>query len=777
MSKKRKRAKGRPTEGGCANVVWTHVFLVGAFSSLVVATPMLPGEASADMGIGVPLATAWIVLTTVWFAVALLYPQHHTSRGDWVLAAVIALIACHVASALIMGRNGDFRAALNSMWVWVGLAAVYFLTRQLIRSRVEQNALVVVLIGAAVMFSLHGVHQRFVTMPATVNEFMEASEEEKQQVLTANNLDPNPDSPERSHFVARLQSTDIFSAFSLANSLAGYLAPVLILVVMIGWSSVVSREQHLAASIGLGVCGVLVAACLLMTGSRSAHLAIAGGVGLVFLFGGRRRWIDWRIAAGLGVAVGLVGVFVVIWGPRDAPVVGAAIKSASYRFEYWQATAAMIADYPLWGCSPGCFQDYYTAYKLPQASETVADPHNFVLEIWATAGTPALLALFALATVFTWRLTGGAPAAASNAPSDSTSPTSDSPSETESLAAWAIYLGAAMGVLLAFAAGALTNLLPDARLVVAAVLAGVCVAPLLGWARRGALPASAPVIALVVLLVNLLAAGGISYPNVAINGWLCLALAINLVDPSREDSDTTPRAWIPQTTPVRWATFGFGVLCVLSAWLTAYAPLRARTMYANPLVNMPGNAEPILRSVTDTDPLWDDPWVRICYSHHSRWLGGGGQIAKSRFDEAVEDLYRRNQQSFSHRRQVGDWQLNAYRYLDDPQSLNEAIKAYREAVERYPNHAGLNAQLAWTLHLAGDAGAAELADRALNLDAQHPHVEQKLNKLRLTDFAPANNEQPPHPGSLDPEQWMRRLRKVKDSDASEPSGESAGDPK
>src|SRR4029079_17190304 len=39
------------------------------------------------------------------------------------------------------------------------------------------------------------------------------------------------------------------------------------------------------------------------------------------------------------------------------------------------------------------FQDYYTRFKLPQASEEVRDPHNFVLEVWATAGTVAALAL------------------------------------------------------------------------------------------------------------------------------------------------------------------------------------------------------------------------------------------------------------------------------------------------------------------------------------------------------------------------------------------------
>ena len=53
----------------------------------------------------------------------------------------------------------------------------------------------------------------------------------------------------------------------------------------------------------------------------------------------------------------------------------------------------MIADHPLFGIGPGQFQQFYARYKLPEASETIADPHNFLLEIWSTAGTPALRSL------------------------------------------------------------------------------------------------------------------------------------------------------------------------------------------------------------------------------------------------------------------------------------------------------------------------------------------------------------------------------------------------
>ena len=67
----------------------------------------------------------------------------------------------------------------------------------------------------------------------------------------------------------------------------------------------------------------------------------------------------------------------------------------------------MIAAHPWLGCGPGNFQEAYTLYKLPEASEEIADPHNFLLEVWATAGTPAAVGLLAVLGCFAfaaWQL-------------------------------------------------------------------------------------------------------------------------------------------------------------------------------------------------------------------------------------------------------------------------------------------------------------------------------------------------------------------------------------
>src|SRR5690606_22676235 len=47
------------------------------------------------------------------------------------------------------------------------------------------------------------------------------------------------------------------------------------------------------------------------------------------------------------------------------------------------------------GVGPGNFAGPYLRHKLPTSSEEISDPHNFLLEIWATSGIFALVALLA----------------------------------------------------------------------------------------------------------------------------------------------------------------------------------------------------------------------------------------------------------------------------------------------------------------------------------------------------------------------------------------------
>ena len=189
----------------------------------------------------------------------------------------------------------------------------------------------------------------------------------------------------------------------LTNSLAGVFGAVA------GDAGGSDRQRPCEAAsgwLGMAVCLIPIAACLLLTKSRSGYAAacvgIAGWLWLLWQRQGDEFRIGWKLpaAALAGVAVLLISAALAVEGPS---VLGRASKSFGYRLQYWQSSLRMIADHPWFGCGPGNFQAAYTQYKLPEASEEIADPHNFLLEIWATAGIPAALAFLAVLGCFASR--------------------------------------------------------------------------------------------------------------------------------------------------------------------------------------------------------------------------------------------------------------------------------------------------------------------------------------------------------------------------------------
>ena len=64
------------------------------------------------------------------------------------------------------------------------------------------------------------------------------------------------------------------------------------------------------------------------------------------------------------------------------------------RWQYWSATAKIIADHLLTGIGGGNFGSFYTHYKIPESLETVRDPHCFVLSILSQYGIIGLAGFF-----------------------------------------------------------------------------------------------------------------------------------------------------------------------------------------------------------------------------------------------------------------------------------------------------------------------------------------------------------------------------------------------
>ena len=677
-------------------------------------------------GAAAVLHVAWLLVLVGW-ALAKLWQGGDLRIGATGIAAA-ALISLHTLSALMMGSQGNFRHALNILWQWIAYGTAAFLIRQLVRSQLQCRALVVIMVGLAAVEATHGYYEYFVLTPARLSAFRENPE----KVYDEMGVSRDPESADRKLAQWRLESVEPLGTFALTNSLAGFLAPWLIAVIGIALASF-WRPELRPTIVAAGVIAIAIAGCLLLTKSRTAVQATILGIGLLAMNGRPRGWrIDWKLpaaAAGILLVLGLVAVAV---KGLDVQVLSEAPTSVLYRLQYWQATAAIIRDYPLLGCGPGNFQEYYARYKLPQASETIADPHNFLLEIWATAGTPALLALLAMMVAFVWQLTRA------RKTSDAVAVSNDDDAIPSRL--W-LYAGAVGGIVLAYPAGIIVGFPQETLRLGGATLPLIWLIgiPLMAatiwlldrWVQRGELPAAIAIIALIALLVNLLAAGATSFSGVFNSAWLLLALALVAGQaPAWECSLTKPRALLLVA-----AALALMAACVRTE-LAPIVEVAARLTNASAWHHQgrPEAAEQELLAAIEADPWAPEPRRLLADLRVQKWLVSGRLEDLAAFEQAAADYAASNPAHYRQYEMRGNWYLLAWRKNGGSAHLDKSLDAYREAVRWYPAKALNHAQLAWVMALAGHQNEARTElELALRLDAQNPHAEQQLRQQRIYD--------------------------------------------
>jgi tetratricopeptide (TPR) repeat protein len=759
MTRRAPRAKSTPAppeaKARAAPLEQLPATFCAALASLAILATLVPFDTAAAQWNNVAAIMVWILLLGGWLLAGAARGKL-TLRLDLPTLAALVLLALPALSGivLIVSGSGDARLAMNLAWQWLAFGMLVFAARQWMQTPGDARALAAVFISVAAGLSVYAVAEYLIFKPELRAEYVAYP----QRVL--NDAGVRAGTTNHKHFEDRLASTEPTATFSLTNSLAGVLAPALVLVAGLLVAAVARggfRDRALRYLVPL----VLIAVVLVLTKSRTAMLATLGGIVLVCIYGTRLgKRVDGRIPLVLGLVAVLAIIGGAVSGALDVEVLSEAPKSVLYRFQYWQATSAMIADYPLLGVGPGNFQDTYQHYQLPEASENVADPHNFILEIWATAGTLAAVALALFVAALVWHVRRGL-RASGEARDAATSSTLTAPPLA--------YLAAGVaGLLFGYGCGFLSGLMPDLRLLITGVPAAALVFWFLApWIKAGELSPSIVIATLATAVVNLLAAGGISFPGVATWLWLLVAMLVLL----------TANAANTRTVELsRRGAYGLLALVALLGVLyhqTVYSPvLRSNAELSEGLVAFTnGQFEPASERyalAARLDPLSPQPWISQAAVRQVQLLRSEGSPSlRELFDAACVQAIRRDPRSAQMRQTLGNWRLEMYRAFGKASDLDAAVEDYRAAVERFPNNALLHAQLAWALHVAGrDAEAAEQAERALALDAAHEHQELKLAAQNLFDVTPAAGlAQVPGPKSLIAEPIMRDLRRSRDSDA------------
>lgn len=760
-----------PAPGASADLLRNGA--LGLLAALYIATPLIPSESAATFGTGVVLVMLWLILAAIWLVEGMIRGRLEIRCG-WTGTALVGLIFWQIVSTFVMSSEGTPRLAINVAWEWIAMGLGFLLVRSLVRTEKEVRAFLAVMVGLAICLSLFTFYEVLYSIP----QRQAAYRDNPEAVMRDAGVYAEPGTPVWEQFKSRIGSQEPSATFALTNSLAGFLAPWLTIgvgLLLIAW-----HEPRLPKSIlaGAGLALLIILFSLLLTKSRTGYIAAAIGGGLVWMYGrsnlSRSMWMAPLLAGGLVI---LLGFAAALSGGIDAEVLSEAPKSISYRLQYWQSTMQMVNDHPLYGVGPGNFQEYYTTYQLPEASETVSDPHNFLLEVWATAGSPAVFALVVALGCFLWETSR----ASMLKEADSflgpfgfggTRETEPEPDDEEEAAAkrkrrreephssgppghWFIFGGALFGACMSLPLRFLIGYGFEpadlfAFLIVCVPLAALCVYLLYPWIERGELPIAVPMIAVLVILVDFLAAGGITLPGVAGSLWLLIALTLQWAEREK------PPAAAP--APVALAGLAIVFLLGFACYQTSYEPVLvggsllddgqshlARGNFAQ--------AEQKFQAAAKSDPYTPTPHRGLAELYFARWQSSPASLRSDEtfasFEKEMREAVRLASHSAELRRQVGNWYLTAYRDTGKPDYLEKAVAAHRKAVELFPASSEIRAQLAWTLHVAGDRLAANEAAEALRLNDVNKHQERDLAKLKVHDPGPTvtypRTKMPPGP--------------------------------
>ena len=730
---------------------------------LVIARPLI-------MEIAYDGSSLWIAQG--WFAVGIMWVLSQVFRRQlvWKFHVMDALVLALATVVAISTLNAlARRPAINLAWEWAALSMMFFMMRQLPQTRSENHVLSRALLALTITFSGYGLYDYFWLQPRDEQEYLENQSRFQRQL----GLRPGSDVARR--FEDRLlYSHEPLVTFALTNSLAGFMVPwFVVLVAWSGCSLLASRHKSLMGMVLMTTFVLMMVLCLYLTKSRTAWLATFAGVGVWLLFSEGSRVRIWFLVLSC-IAVVIVTAVSILGRGFDHLIVTTAGLSLSYRMQYWTGTWRLIKEYFWWGVGPGNFQQHYISYKLPEASEEIADAHNMFLEMWSTSGFFAALLLLLILGVFgvaIWRsVRVGQSATQHSGEGDVCTPSSFFPFDQ------GILIAGGAGFLMIFVFG-LVGLIPfeeDGRRLFSLGLGWLCTYFVLRrYLTDDTFVRSIIPVAVMALVLNLSAAGSLYYPSVSQNLWILLAVGLNLG--LRREQRLVIRNPVGMLVSSGMALGLFvGSLVMAASPATA---VRAELNLSEFQIRnrKPEAAERHLRNAIEMDPISPVPLKMLADLRFHQWRSLEARRRIDKDSRLIDDvgkqtplrpvhqqaeqlfkdgmLWAEQSVALDRNRASAHWWIASH-YLEY-HYVNQDASSAKKAASRlsdyclvlYPHHAAYTAAYAESLRLLGEKERGRIqAMQALELLRNSIHVDKRTQVVN--QFKRNVNEHPRSPVRL-----------------------------
>jgi O-antigen ligase/tetratricopeptide (TPR) repeat protein len=711
----------------------------GLLAGLVVACIHFPAD-STDVESGKALYAAVVAIIAATIAVVFAPQPEQGARKQaffktrtfWLDALPWFIAIGMFLAALAMSSIGDWRKSTNEVWWWVTAASVWVAARRCVSDPGSRQAIIVLVGAIALSLSIQAMYQHFATIPQMWAQY----QQDPESFLVSAGIDAPRGSAQRMIFENRLYDGGAAATFALANSLAAVLLVGGVLI----FASWPRSSIDWSRRVPLFMAGALVLGGLLVTRSRSAIAAFF--LALVAIIVWRYLWnvnqsaersvIYRRFISRLGLTIsGVIALVIVVVMFGRTEWVDAAPASMLTRFQYWRSCASMMADYPWTGAGPGNFQLMYEHYRASNASEQIADPHNFVIETF-TSGGIIVGSMLLVWLVLVIRSAMPSQSHLKNARQESSDVKSeDANPHDANEAAW-IYLGVVIGLIIAWLFRIVGGVADQWWVYAADTLAFVWA---LSWLKSQQFASerdlrSAAGLALSALLIHLCVAGGWTIPGIALLFWMLLGsivggdgarwLAIDQLPGRRTRAISVV---VAGTALVGWI-YQRSIMPVESE--QRYMQLAAYSQSQNLL----GRASQSIQDAVSADPYSSQAALWMCEIY--RWemvLGRTPEAIRPKWNQAASHALSCGGQSASLRRELIVQRLHVFQALGDPADLQAAYELLQQTVRFSPSGEWYWAQLSLVASELGDSeAAAKAARRARELSAAAGNIERDLSR-------------------------------------------------